>query len=337
MTGRGERGLKAGRQGGVRRLKPTVVRLTAVWLAAALAAPAVAQRTAPAYPAKFIRVIVPYAAGAGPDMIGRTLAEKMSAGLGQNIVFENRGGGGGVPGTDMVAKAAPDGYTLLLQTANVASYSVFYKNLPYDLAKDLLPVSLLAKTVGFVLVVNPSLPVKNIRELVALAKANPGKLNHGTSGFGSQAELFSRTTGVKITMVRYAGVPAVLTDVVSGQIEMGFPAAPSAMPFIQSGRLRVLGITADKRWSRLPEVPTFMEAGLKGYNLVGWYGLWFPAGTPAEYVARIQQEVALAVRDPGIRRRLDEQGIDALGLGAQELARATEEEYELNRKLNPAP
>ena len=300
-----------------------------------IAGAASAQRAAPAYPAKFIRIIVPYAAGAGPDMIGRTLAEKMSAGLGHNIVFENRGGGGGVPGTDMVAKAAPDGYTLLLQTANYASYPIFYKNLPYDPAKDLLPVSLLAKTVGFVLAVNPSLPVKNIKELIALAKANPGKLNHGTSGFGSQAELFSRTTGVKITMVRYAGVPAVLTDVVSGQIEMAFPAAPSAMPFIQSGRLRVLGITADKRWSRLPEVPTFMESGLKGYNLVGWYGLWFPAGTPAEFVARIQQEVATATRDPAIRRRLDEQGIDALGLGAQELARATEEEYELNKKLNP--
>jgi tripartite-type tricarboxylate transporter receptor subunit TctC len=325
----------AGAYGAARWMTQTGVRLFALLATAALALPAAAQRAAPAYPAKFIRIIVPYAAGAGPDMIGRTLAEKMSASLGQNIVFENRGGGGGVPGTDMVAKAAPDGYTLLLQTANVASYAVFYKNLPYDLAKDLLPVSLLAKTVGFVLVVNPSLPAKNIRELVALAKANPGKLNHGTSGFGSQAELFSRTTGVKITMVRYAGVPAVLTDVVSGQIEMGFPAAPSAMPFIQSGRLRVLGITADKRWSRLPEVPTFMEAGLKGYNLVGWYGLWFPAGTPAEYVTRIQQEVAAAARDPGIRRRLDEQGIDVLGLGAPELARATEEEYELNRKLNP--
>jgi tripartite-type tricarboxylate transporter receptor subunit TctC len=224
-----------------------------------------------------------------------------------------------------------------LQTANYASYPIFYKNLPYDPAKDLLPVSLLAKTVGFVLVVNPSLPAKNIRELIALAKANPGKLNHGTSGFGSQAELFSLTTGVKITMVRYAGVPAVLTDVVSGQIEMGFPAAPSAMPFIQSGRLRVLGITADKRWSRLPDVPTFIESGLKGYNLTGWYGLWFPAATPAEYVSRIQQEVAAATRDPSVVRRFDEQGIEALGLGAQELARATDEEYELNRKLASRP
>ncbi len=192
--------------------------MRAGWLALLLVAgSACAQREAPPlYPAKFIRIIVPYAAGAGPDMIGRTLAEKISAGLGQNIVFENRGGGGGVPGTDMVAKAPPDGHTFLLQTANYASYPVFYKNLPYDPAKDLRPVSLLAKTVGFVLVVNPSLPVANIKDLIALARVNPGRLNHGTSGFGSQAELFSMTTGVKITMVRYAGVPALLTDVISG-------------------------------------------------------------------------------------------------------------------------
>ena len=267
-------------------------------------------------------------------MSGRTLAEKISAGLGQNIVFENRGGGG-VPGTDTVAKAPPDGHTFLLQTANYASYPVFYKNLPADPAKDLRRVSLLSKTVGFVLVVNPSLPVANIKDLIALARVNPGRLNHGTSGFGSQAELFSMTTGVKITMVRYAGVPAVLTDVISGQIEMGFPAAPSAMPFIQSGRLRVLGITADKRWTKLPAVPTFMESGLQGYNLVGWYGLWAPTATPDEYVVRIQREVAVAIRDPSIVRRLDEQGIEALGFGARELAQATVEEYELNRRLAP--
>ena len=173
-------------------LKCTTVLLAATLIAISFANTAFAQRTAARdYPSRFIRVIVPYAPGAGPDMVGRTLAEKMTVGLGQNILFENRGGGGGVPGTNMVAKAPPDGYTLLLQTANYASYPVFYKNLPYDPAKDLLPVSLLAKTVGFVSVVNPSLPARNIRELIALAKANPGKLNHGTSGFGSQAELFS--------------------------------------------------------------------------------------------------------------------------------------------------
>ena len=243
-------------------------------------------------------------------MSGRTLAEKISAGLGQNIVFENRGGGG-VPGTDTVAKAPPDGHTFLLQTANYASYPVFYKKLPYDPAKDLRRVSLLAKTVGFVLVVNPSLPVANIKDLIALARVNPGRLNHGNSGFGSQAELSSMTTGVKITMVRYAGVPALLTDVISGQI------------------------TADKRWTKLPAVPTFMESGLQGYNLVGWYGLWAPTATPDEYVARIQREVAVAVRDPSIVRRLDEQGIEALGFGARELAQATVEKYELNRRLAP--
>jgi len=298
--------------------------------------PALAQRpAAPAkdYPSRFIRIVVPYGAGAGPDVVGRTLAEKMRVGLGQNIVFENRGGGGGVPGTDLVAKAAPDGYTLLLQTANYATYPLYYKNLPYDPVKDFLPVALLARTVGYVLVVNPVLPARTVKEFIALAKAHPGKLNHGSSSFGVPAELFSKMTGVKMTLVRYAGVPAVLTDVISGQIEVAFPAAPSAMPFVQSGRLRVLGITGGKRWNKLPQAPTLHEAGVSGYKLVGWYGFWFPAGTPGEYVSRIQNEVTAALKDAAVRQRFDEQGLEGVGSLSRELIRATEEEFELNQSL----
>lgn len=300
--------------------------------------PALAQRVAGAaqkdYPSRIIRIVIPYGPGAGPDVVGRTLAEKIAPSLGQNIVFENRGGGGGIIGTQLVAKAAPDGYTLLLQTGNnYANYPLFYKKLPFDPAKDLIPVTLLVKTAGYVLVVNPSLPAKSVKELIALAKANPGKLNHGTSGFGIAAELFSYMANVNLTAVRYTGVPPILTDVMSGQIEMAFPGAPSAVPFIRTGRLRVLGISGEKRWHKLPDVPTISEAGVSGYKLIGWYGLWFPAGTPAEYISRIQAEVAKAVQDPTVKKRFDDQGLEGVSSTSQELLKMTEEEFAMNKKL----
>lgn len=310
-------------------------------LAMAAAQPSIAQRTVGAakdYPAKVIRIVVPYAAGGGPDVVIRTIADKIGPNLGQNIVLENRGGGGGMLGTAIVAKSAPDGYTLLLQlTGAYASYPYFFKNLSYDPAKDLIPVTLVAKNVGYVLIVNPSLPARSVKELIALAKANPQKLNYGTAGVGSvmqmAAELFAYLTTVKLTPVHYTGVPAALTDVISGQIELGFPAAPSALPFTHSGRLRVLGITGEKRWSKMPDVPTLDEAGVKGYKFIGWYGLWFPAGTPAEYVSRIQSEVARAAHDPAVRQRYDEQGLEGVGSTPEELARVLEDEFALNKKL----
>ena len=315
--------------------------LGAAALAAAATQPAFAQRAAaPAakdYPTKFIRIVVPYGAGAGPDVVGRIIADKIGPSLGQSIVFENRGGGGGALGTELVAKAAPDGYTLLLQTAAYAGYPYFFKNLAYDPWKDLVPVTLLARNIGYVLAVNPSLPVKSVTELVALAKANPGKLNYGTAGVGSvmqmAAELFAHLSAIKLTPVHYTGVPAALTDVISGQIELGFAAAPSALPFFNSGRLRVLGITAEKRWSKMPNIPTLDEAGVKGYKFIGWYGFWFPAGTPREYVNRIQSEVAKAVKDPAVRQRFDEQGLEGVGSTTEEFAKVIEEEFALNKKL----
>jgi tripartite-type tricarboxylate transporter receptor subunit TctC len=316
--------------------------LTAVMVVAA-AQPVLTQAAAIAakdYPTKFIRIVVPYGAGAGPDVVGRIIAEKMGPALGTNIVFENRGGGGGMLGTEIVAKSAPDGYTLLLQVAAYATYPYFFKNVPYDSARDLIPVTLAAKNVGYVLVVNPSLPARNVRELVALAKANPSKLNYGTAGVGSvmqmAAELFAYMAGIKLTPVHYTGVPAALSDTISGQIEMGFPAAPSALPFMQAGRLRVLAITAEKRWHKMSDTPTLAEAGIKGYKYIGWYGFWFPAGTPAEYVTRIQSEVAKVVKDPAVRQKLEGQGLDGVGSSPQEFAKIIDEEFALNKKLTAA-
>lgn len=308
------------------------------------AAPVWAQRpAAPAdknYPSKPIRVVVPYGAGAGPDVVGRTLGEKMGTSLGQSLVFDNRGGAGGMLGTDIVAKSAPDGYTLLLQTGAVASYHYFFKNVPYDLNRDLVPVTLIARNVGYVLAVNPGVPAKSVKELIEVAKAKPGELNFGTAGLGSvmhvAAELFDQKAGVKMSPVHYTGVPAALTDLVSGQIQVGFPAAPSALPFITSGRMRVLGITSDKRWHKLPDTPTVAEAGVPGYKYLGWYGLWAPAGTPPEYIAKLQMEVAKALKDPGLRKLFDEQGLEPVGSTQAELVKTTEEEAALNQSVTKA-
>ncbi|HEY4372236.1 MAG TPA: tripartite tricarboxylate transporter substrate binding protein [Burkholderiales bacterium] len=313
-------------------------------LAVLLPAGAWAQRpTAPAdknYPSRPIRVVVPYGAGAGPDVVGRTLGEKMAGSLGQNMVFDNRGGAGGMLGTDVVAKSAPDGYTLLLQTGAIASYHFFFKNVPYDLNRDLVPISLIARNVGYVLAVNPNVPAKNVRELIAYGKSKPGELNFGTAGLGSvmhvAAELFDQKTGVKMSPVHYTGVPAALTDLVAGQIQVGFPAAPSSLPFITTGRMRVLGISSDKRWHKLPEVPTIAEAGVPGYKYIGWYGLFAPAGTPPEYVTKLQAEVAKAMKDAGLRKLFDDQGLEPVGSTPAELVKATEEEAALNQSVTRA-
>jgi tripartite-type tricarboxylate transporter receptor subunit TctC len=307
---------------------------------AAAAPSAQAQRETAAakdYPNHVIRIVVPYGAGAGPDVVGRTIGEKMAASLGQNIVFENRGGGGGTIGTALVAKAPPDGYTLLLNLGAYAIYPYFFKNLQYDPWKDLIPVTLMARNVGYVLVSNPSVPARSVRDLVALAKAHPRRLNYADAGLGSvsqmAAELFAYMAGIKLTPVHYTGVPAMLTDIIRGQVELGFPAAPSALPFLTSGRLRVLAITSDKRWQKMPDVPTLSEAGVKGYKYQGWYGLWFPAGTPGAYVTRIRNEVVKAVADPVVKQRLEDQGLEGVGSTPQEFAKVLDAEFALNKKL----
>jgi len=310
--------------------------LGACWSAVSIGM-AVAQTAAQPYPSKVIRIVIPYGAGAGPDVVARTIGEKMAVALGQNIVYDNRGGAGGALGTALVAKAPADGYTLLLNLGAYAAYPFFIKNLSYDPHKDLIPVTLMARNVGYVMVVNPSLPARSIRELVALAKAHPRKLNYADAGLGSvsqmAAELFAYVSGTKLTSVHYTGVPAMLTDVISGQVEIGFPAAPSVLPFMGSGRLRVLAITAEKRWKKMPDVPTVAEAGVKGYKYDGWYGLWFPAGTPAACLARIHSEVVKALADPVVKQRFDDQGLYGVGSTAQEFQKVIDDEFALNQKL----
>jgi tripartite-type tricarboxylate transporter receptor subunit TctC len=304
------------------------------------APPAQAQRSAVAakdYPNKPVRLVVPYAAGGGLDVVGRILAQKMAPALGQQVVLDNRGGAGGVPGSDHVAKSAPDGYTLLHSTSSHLTLPFFLKSLPYDTVRDFMPVTIVVRNVGHLLVVNNSVPARSVKELIALAKANPGKLNYGSAGNGNvlhlAAELFNVLANTKMTHIPYKGAANAMTDLVGGQIDVCFPTAPTAWSLVQSGRVRALGITAAKRWARLPEVPTLDEAGLKGHHYSAWYALWFPAGTPQEYVERIYREVAAALTDADVRRNYDEQGLVPVGNRPEEFAKTIQDELEFNRKL----
>jgi tripartite-type tricarboxylate transporter receptor subunit TctC len=295
------------------------------------------QQAAKDYPSRPIRLIVPYAPGGPMDFIGHVLGQKIAPVIGQNLFVDNRTGAGGAIGTGVVAKAPPDGYTILLSSSSHTTLPSLVKSLPYDPVKDFTPITLVARSVGHMLAVHPSLPVKSVKEFVALAKAQPGKLNYGSGGVGNTmqlaAESFSLAAGTKLTHVPYKGVGQAIIDLLAGRIELCFVSARSGLDHVRSGRLRALGIAAPARWSELPDVPTMDEAGIKGYTYAAWYGLWFPAGVPAEYVARIRTEVGKALDDPGTRRTLTEQGLVPVASTPQEFGKAILDELEANRRL----
>jgi tripartite-type tricarboxylate transporter receptor subunit TctC len=313
----------------------------AMILAVAISTPAAAQRPAatPAkdYPSKTIRFVVPYPSGGGLDDVGRNLILKLIPAVGQNIVLDNRGGAGGVIGSEMVARSAPDGYTLLLNSSSHISVPFFMKSVPYDPVHDFTPVTLVAKSVGHVLVVNNSLPARSVKEFIALAKAHPGKLNYGSAGNGNvlhlAGEIFSRLADVKMIHVPYKGVANAMTDLIGGQIEVCFPAASTALPFIRAGRVRALVTTGTHRWSQLPEVPTLEELGFKGAKFYAWYGLWFPVGTPAAYVTYMQNEVAKTAKDADLRQRYEQLGLEAVGSTAHDFEQTINEDFGFYKKL----
>ena len=312
------------------------------WLAGALliacAAAAGAQsRPAPGYPSRPIRLLVPYVAGSSIDVVGHVLAQRLGAALGQNLFIENRGGAGGAIGADVVAKAAPDGYTVLLTSSSHTSLPAVSKNLPYDTVKDFAPVTLVTRSVGSVLVVHPSLPVRSVRDFVALAKAHPGKLNYGTGGVGNlmhfAAELFNDAAGIRTAHVPYKGAAQVIVDLSAGRIEMGVISAVAVQAHVRAGRLRGLALTAPARWERLADVPTMAEAGVRDCIYGAWYGFWFPAAVPPEYVARLHGEVAKALQDPAIRTRFLDEGMTPVGAAPAEFARTILADIEFHRKL----
>jgi tripartite-type tricarboxylate transporter receptor subunit TctC len=294
------------------------VRVTAICMAAAVGlvlacGVALAQTGAEAYPAKPIRFILPFPPGGGTDILGRIIAERLTANLGQPVVLENRGGAGGNVGAEAAAKSAPDGYTIVLVAPSLAISPSLYTKLNYDPVKDLAPISLVG-TVPNVLISHPSLPAQTLAEFIALAKARPGAMNFGSGGSGTSnhlaGELFNTVAGVKLVHVPYKGVNLAMNDVLGGQIHLVVIGIPAAAPHIKAGRLRALGVIAPQRSPALPDVPTVAEAGLPNFDVTTWYGVLAPSGTPRPVVMRLNAELVRVMHAPDLKERLAATGTE---------------------------
>jgi tripartite-type tricarboxylate transporter receptor subunit TctC len=281
----------------------------ALALVAALACASAAY--AQAWPSKPVRYIVPFPPGGATDILARSIADKLSPTLGQPVIVENRAGAAGNLGTELAAKAAPDGYTILMVTVAQSISESLYAKLGYNLMRDLAPVILVAR-VPNVMVVHPSVPARSVKEFIDYAKANPGKVNFASSGSGTSihmsGELFKMLTGVDIVHVPYKGSAAALTDLLGGQVSVMFDNLPPSMSHIKSGKLRALAITTTTRYPTLPELPTMVEAGVPGYESSSWFGIMVPTGTPKDIVARLNAEARKIMAMPDVRERFDQQG-----------------------------
>jgi len=270
--------------------------------------------SAQTYPSKPVRLMVPFAAGGALDVVGRVIGAKLGDGWGRPVVIDNRLGAAGNIGAEYVAKAAPDGYTLLMSsvTTQAISMSLLAKP-PYDFVRDYAPVALVASA-PLALVVHPALPAKTVRDFIALAKARPGELNYFSSGTGSgthlAAALFAEMAGIRTTHVPYKGGAQGITDLVSGEVQFAFSTMGLAQAHVQSGRLRMIAISSSKRYPRLPNVPTIAESGLKGYEAAQWYGVVAPAGTPPGVVTKLAADINAVVAQPDVTERFFSQGIE---------------------------
>ncbi len=272
---------------------------------------------AQAYPSKPTRLIIPFPPGGATDIIGRTLAQKLSTQLGQSVIVDNKPGAGGTLGSAEAAKAAPDGYTILLATTSTHSIAPsLYKSIAYSVEKDFAPISEVA-TATNVLIVTPNLPVKDVAELIALVKKNPDALNFASSGNGTivhlQSELFKLISGTKLTHVPYKGTALAIPDLISGQTHLMFDSLVSALPHIKGGKVKALAVTSSKRTPLLPNVPTVIESGLPEYEVNTYFGLFAPPGTPRDIVARLQKEAVIAVQSADVKERFASQGAEPVG------------------------
>jgi len=271
---------------------------------------------AQAWPNKSVRVVIPFPAGGSADTLARLLGQKLTERLGQPFVADNRPGAGGNIGTELVAKAAPDGYTFLMGVSSIAIAPSLYANLNWDPVKDLAPVVLVASTPN-ILVVHPSVAASSVQELVALAKSKPGQLNYASGGNGATnhlaGELFKRMTGTEIVHIPYRGNPLAVIDVLNGQVAMMFDFMITSLPHVKAGKLRPLAVTGTQRSAQVPELPTVSEAGVTGYEASTWFAVMAPAGTPAEAIGKLNAEVNAVLRLPDVRERLDTLGAEPLG------------------------
>lgn len=298
---------------------------------ASLALGSMMPAAAQSWPEKPVTVVVPFASGGTTDIIARTIGQKMGESLRQPVVVDNRPGAGGTLGASNVARATPDGYTLLLATVAHTMAPGIYKKLPYDFTRDLVPVGLVALTPN-VLLVGASMPVKSVAELIAYIKSHPGKVNYGSAGPGStehlSGELFRSMTGTDIVHVPYKGGAPMMTDLIAGQIQMAVETSPSAAPHVRSGKLRALAVTTAKRSPAYPGVPTLDESGIKGYEVTTWYALMAPRGTPEAVTRRLGTELAKALQQPDVLKRFEEQGVTAGDMTPAQLAAFIRQETE---------
>lgn len=278
---------------------------------------------AQSYPARPIRLVVSFAAGGGVDLVARLVGQKLSEAWNQQVVIDNRPGAGGNVSAELVAKSPADGYTIYMSSASVVVNSSLYKSLPYDPLKDFAPVTLLVSAHN-VLVAHPSLPAKNIRELIALAKKKPGQINYASTGSGSSGhlamELFRSMAGIELVHVPYKVIGQTTADLLSGQVSLWFPTMPGVMQHIKGGRMTALGVSGNRRAPALPNVPTIAEAGLAGYDASTWYPLLAPAGTPPAVVDKLNAQLVTILAMTDVREKLQAQGIEPVGSSPAQLA-----------------
>ena len=290
-----------------------------------------AQGLAQGWPSRPVRMVIPLSPGGFADVPGRILAARLSSLLGYHVFVENRPGAGGTIGADFVAKSAPDGYTLLFTGTPHVISAWIYKKLPYEPLKDFEPVALVASG-PYVLVVNPQLAVNSVRELIAAAKAQPGKIDYASSGNGSAqhlvSALFASMAGIQLSHVPYKGSGPAMQDLLGGQVKVSFAGIPNVLPHVKAGRLRALAVSTPSRSPDLPDVPTVAEAGVPGYQATLWLNLAAPAGTPADIVQRLYAEAAKALQDAELQQSFRSAGVEASPMNPQELARFMRAEYE---------
>jgi len=283
------------------------------------------------YPTKAVRFILPFPPGGGTDTLARILGGKLAEGLGQQVVLDNRPGAGANIGAEIAAKSPPDGYTLLMSNVAHAINATLYSKLNYNFLRDFAPVSLLASTPNIV-VVHPSIPARSVKELVALAKARPNQLDFASSGSGSSAHLagvlFQQLAGVQMNHIPYKGGGPAVVALVGGQVAIGFATTPSVIGHIKAGKLRGLAVTGPKRSPSTPELPTVSEAGVKGYEVTGWYGMLVPTGTPKEVIARLHAESNKVIRLPDVKERIEAAGFETLGTSPEEFGAFMKSEVE---------
>ena len=309
------------------------------WFAIAMVAMASFASTAVSaqhYPIRPIRLLVPFAPGGGTDIIARLVAQDLGQAWGQPVVVDNRGGGGGIVGTEIAAKAAPDGYTMMLCSLGLSYAPALYSKLPYDTEKDLLPISLVA-TQPFVYVVIPSLGVGSMKELIALAKAKPGEIRYGSGGSGGSShlgtELLRTMTGINLVHVPYKGTGPALTAMLGGEIQMQLIGISSVVPHMKSGRMRALAVSGAKRSAAAPEVPTVAEAGVPGYAFDVWYGMLYPAGTPRAIVGKANASINDVLKSPALAQRFAAVGLEPAGSTPEAFAKLIRSEMAKWRKV----